>query len=224
MKHIHQNKQENSSVFGWNLPASFRPRMTHAEPSLSPKCVPVCILCLLSTFLTTIYIFSPKKDYSFHPKVWSAGWWLKEQMQRGCLIDCHVKAAGVTQNPVLPVWIQNRAHRYALVFDCQKKKISWGGTTPALFPDRFDECLRRSSLVVNFLWRWLMNVGSRACPASTRAAKVLICGGDGVDTGRELRDVCALQRKKRKPTFGYCCMCVDAFSRFCIWIIHCRCV
>lgn len=61
IKRIRQNKQENSSVFGWNRPASFRPRMTHTEPSLSPKCVPVFILCLLSTFLTTIYIFPPKK-------------------------------------------------------------------------------------------------------------------------------------------------------------------
>lgn len=61
MKHLHQNKQENSCVFGWNLAASFRPRMTHTKPSLSPKCVPVCILCLLSTFLTTIYIFPQKR-------------------------------------------------------------------------------------------------------------------------------------------------------------------
>lgn len=107
-------------------------------------------------------------------------------------MNYRVQAAFETPSRELPVWIENRANKNALMSDHRRV-----GTAPAFFPDRLEECL--------FLhWLWISSIaGSWRRPGWARAVNVflaLICW-DSVDTGGELGDVCARQENKEQSSW-----------------------
>lgn len=111
---------------------------------------------------------------------------------KGYLMNYRVQAAFETPSRELPVWIENRANKNALMSDHRRV-----GTAPAFFPDRLEECL--------FLhWLWISSIaGSWRRPGWARAVNVflaLICW-DSVDTGGELGDVCARQENKEQSSW-----------------------
>lgn len=96
-----------------------------------------------------------------------------------------------------------------------------------------EPCTTCLSVFAALRWLWISSIAaSWGRPGSATAVKaflVLICW-DSVDTGGELRDVCAVQENKEQSTWHvWGCsfrlqQCVNAFSRFCIWIIHRLCI